>query len=117
MRRKFRLISAVCSVAALFLVTSPARADAIDGHWCFGAAKRLEIAGATIVTPGGNRIEGDYGRHDFGYTVPAGEAGAGARVDMDLMGDDDMRFWPAGRSTDPAQGGAQTWTRCAAPTS
>lgn len=104
------------AAAALMLVPLPAAADAIDGHWCLGA-KRLEIAGPAIVTPGGKRITGDYGRHEFSYVVPAGEPGAGTAVDMDLLGEDDMRLWPAGRKPDPAAAGAQMWKRCAAPTS
>lgn len=98
------------------LTACPALADAIDGNWCNGM-KRLEISGPEIVTPGGNKIQGSYGRHDFSYTVPAGEPGAGATVDMDLMGDDDIRLWPKGRAPDPVKAGAQMWKRCAAPVS
>jgi hypothetical protein len=105
---------AVASV--LLFGLSPARADAIDGNWCNGV-KRLEISGPKILTPGGNSIDGVYGRHDFTYTVPAGEPGAGASVDMDLIGDDDMRVWPNGRSADPEKAGMQIWKRCAAPVS
>ena len=101
------LVAAVFTVAAL-----PAAADAIDGKWCF-EGKRLEITGPTIVTPGGNRIQGDYGRHYFTYIVPAGEEGAGRTVDMDQLGEYDMRLWPTGRPADPAAGGAQHWKRCA----
>ncbi|MEK9645629.1 MAG: hypothetical protein VW547_08795 [Alphaproteobacteria bacterium] len=108
--------SAGMAAVALMLSAVPAAADAIDGNWCNGA-KRLEIAGPTIVTPGGNRIQGDYGRHDFSYIVPGGEENAGKRVDMDLWGDDDMQLWPNGRTPDPKAGGAQMWKRCAAPTS
>lgn len=107
---------AVAAVLAVLFGPSPVLADAIDGNWCNGA-KRLEISGAKIVTPGGNTIEGIYGRHDFTYTVPAGEPGAGNTVDMDLLGDDDLRLWPDGRSPDPQKAGAQMWKRCAAPVS
>ena len=104
------------AAGAVILGASPAGADAIDGNWCNGV-KRLEIDGPRIVTPGGNTLQGIYGRHDFTYTVPAGEPGAGANVDMELLGDDDMRLWPRGRSPDPQNGGAQMWKRCAAPVS
>lgn len=113
--RTRRIAATVAAIGFVFAAT-PAVADAIDGNWCNGV-KRLEISGSEIVTPGGNRIQGIYGRHDFTYTVPAGEPGAGASVDMDLMGDDDMRVWPAGRSPDPNKAGAQMWKRCAAPVS
>tara|TARA_R110002126_G_scaffold118819_1_gene259402 strand:- start:99 stop:506 length:408 start_codon:yes stop_codon:yes gene_type:complete len=110
-----RIFAATVASAFVFGL-SPAVADAIDGAWCNGV-KRLEISGPTILTPGGNSIDGVYGRHDFTYTVPTGEAGAGANVDMDLIGDDTMRLWPNGRSPDPEIAGAQMWKRCAAPVS
>lgn len=108
--------AALVLAAVVVFDLSPVRADAIDGNWCNGV-KRLEISGEKIVTPGGNTLQGIYGRHDFTYTVPAGEPGAGATVDMDLLGDDDMRLWPKGRSPDPASAGAQMLKRCAAPVS
>ena len=107
---------AVAAVAGIVAAVTPAAADAIDGNWCNGV-KRLEISGPQIITPGGNTLQGQYGRHDFSYTVPAGEPGAGATVDMDLFGDDDMRLWPTGRSPNPEKSGAQMWKRCAAPVS
>jgi hypothetical protein len=110
-----RLFAATVASVLLFGL-SPVLADAIDGNWCNGA-KRLEITGPRILTPGGKTTEGIYGRHDFTYTVPAGEPGAGANVDMDLVGDDDLRLWPNGRTPDPQNGGVQMWKRCAAPVS
>jgi hypothetical protein len=109
-------IVGVAAVIAFVLAATPVAADAIDGKWCFGA-KRLEISGPELLTPGGNKIQGQYGRHDFTYTVPAGEPGAGATVEMELLGDDDMRLWPRGRTPDPQTAGAQMWKRCAAPVS
>ena len=64
-----------------------ALADSIDGAWCLDKGKRMVISGPSIVTPGGSKTEGDYGRHDFAYTVPPGEAGAGTRIRMVLMGE------------------------------
>ncbi|MGB0630990.1 MAG: hypothetical protein ACPGRZ_09865 [Alphaproteobacteria bacterium] len=107
---------AVAVSSACLLMPFAASADAIDGNWCFGV-KRLSINGPEIVTPGGTRMYGDYGRHDFRYVVPAGEAGAGNTVEMDLLGEDDMQLWPNGRMPDSATGGAQMWKRCAAPVS
>lgn len=109
------ILPAIFGVLALAMA-GPALADAIDGNWCKGG-KRFEIAGPTIVTSGGKRLQGDYGRHDFSYVIPAGEAGAGARVEMDLIGDDDLRLWPTGRMPDPATGKAEMWHRCRAPVS
>ncbi|CAN0556225.1 unnamed protein product [Laminaria digitata] len=113
--KHIRFFAAAVAVVVLVGV-SPVLADAIDGNWCNGV-KRLEISGAKIVTPGGNRIDGLYGRHDFTYTVPAGEPGAGATVDMDLLDEDDLWLWPTGRAPDPAKAGTQMRKRCAAPVS
>ncbi len=112
-RSRTRQFAAVAAAVAFVFAATPVLADAIDGNWCDGV-KRLEIDGPRLVTPGGNEIQGRYGRHDFTYTVPAGEPGAGATVDMDLIGDDDMRVWPNGRSSDPEKAGARMWKRCAA---
>ncbi len=72
-------------------LATPALADAIDGNWCHDQGKRLTIAGPTIVTPTGTRTQGDYGRHDFSYVVPAGDPGAGTKIDMRLMGEQHMQ--------------------------
>jgi len=51
--------------------TGPARADSIDGNWCNAAGTRqMQIAGTSIVTPGGRKIEGRYARHSFTYAAP-----------------------------------------------
>jgi len=111
-------VAKTCLTAFAFslLATGIVHADAIDGNWCNGV-KRLEISDSEIVTPGGTKMQGDYGRHDFSYAAPAGEPGAGSKVDLDLMGDDDMQLWPNGRSPGPEKAGAQMWKRCAAPVS
>ena len=57
-----------------------ARADAIDGDWCRSDGKRMTIRGPAIVTPGGQKTNGNYSRHYFSYEIPAGEVGAGATV-------------------------------------
>src|SRR5207248_10822970 len=71
--------------AATFSFVHPALADAIDGDWCRADGKRMTIRGPAIVTPGGQRIDGDYTRHSFSYVIPAGEAGAGATVSIQLL--------------------------------
>jgi len=92
------------------LAARPALADAIDGHWCHPDGRRMEINGPTIVTPAGTRTTGHYGRHDFNYAVPAGDPGAGTKIDMILMGEMAVRV-RAGN------GPEETWNRCAPPTS
>lgn len=97
-----RLVVAVA--AALCVSVGPALADRIDGDWC-NSGRSLTINGPSIVTPGGNKIAGDYGRHDFRYTVPAGETGSGAQVAMTLVNDDnvEVRF---------GSEAPQLWRRC-----
>jgi len=99
----YRLTTAALALAAL--LPAAARADSIDGAWCHEKGKRMVIAGPSIVTPGGARTEGDYGRHDFTYTIPAGEPGAGAKVRMVLMGEYRVRVQEG--ETAPV-----VWERC-----
>ena len=86
--------------------STPAFADAIDGHWCDATTKHLEINGPSIVTPAGGRLTGDYDRHGFRYVEPV----TGTPVVMILLGETVMRL-KAGT------GPEETWHRCAAPTS
>jgi hypothetical protein len=99
---------AIAALAGL-VAAGPARADAIDGHWCTEGGLRLSIAGPSIVTPGGARLQGDYGRHDFAYTAPASDPGGPQRVTMRLRGENLMQVEAAG--LDPL------WRRCGPPTS
>lgn len=93
-------------------LTSPARADVIDGDWCHDDGRRFSISGATIVTPGGTTLRGDYTRHSFAYTIPPDEAGSGQPVTMMLRGETrvDVRV---GGPNEPFQ----VWRRCSATTS
>lgn len=70
---------------------------------------RLSISGPSIVTPGGARLQGEYGRHDFAYVAPTSEPGGGGRVIMRLRGEDLMQVQAAG--LDPL------WRRCGPATS
>ena len=87
-----------------------ARADAIDGHWCQDDGRRFHIARPTIVTPGGNSLQGQYDRHYFSYTVPANEPGAGTAIDMTLMGETMVRLKPGNAPE-------EIWRRCGPPIS
>ncbi len=94
--------------AALVALTcaAPARADAIDGDWCY-QTQSLTIKGPQLRTPAGSEITGDYGRHSFNYAVPANEPAAGTPVAMQLMSDDMMTVARA-----PAGTPLETWRRC-----
>ena len=91
----------VCAFAA-----APAWADAIDGAWCKENGTRLVISGPSIITPGGRQMQGMYDRHGFTYVVPAGETGAGATIEMRLMGDYAMQSRVAGSAS------YEDWKRC-----
>ena len=88
-----------------------AHADKIDGNWCRGDGSRFSIDGPVIVTPGGNRIDGNYFRHYFNYVVPPSEPGAGGTVNMVLVDPDTVELTPPGAAS------TETWVRCAPPVS
>lgn len=92
---------------ALSLAAPDARADAIDGDWCHSDGRSLTIAGPAIRTPGGAKMTGDYGRHDFSYVAPANEPNKGATIAMRLMDENTVAVRVAG-----GEGPAQIWKRC-----
>ncbi len=94
-------------ITALLIGGSPARADAIDGDWCRVDGKRMSIRGPEIVTPGGQRIRGDYDRHHFSYVVPTGEPGAGESVAITLLSE-----YLAHARQGGADAPVQEWRRC-----
>lgn len=98
-----RIALAIASLAVPLLASFPALADRIDGAWCL-KVQRMVIEGPKILTPGGINTTGDYGRHFFRYTVPAGEAGAGREVRMILHSEEEVEVQTGGRS--------ETWHRC-----
>lgn len=94
----------------LFAMTSPARADAIDGNWCAKDGRHFTIRGATIITPKGTVMDGNYERHAFDYVIPASEPNAGQTAEMILINDDDLSL-----TTGPEAGersAAELWHRC-----
>ena len=99
-----RTMLVACAAGMAWLQPTAALADRIDGDWC-NALRHFTIAGPTIVTPGGNRIQGQYDRHGFSYVVPANESGAGSEVVMRLINDENaqVRF---------GNGEPETWRRC-----
>ena len=104
MRRGMCLLTGAACAAQLGLA-HPAFADAIDGNWCRDDGKRMTINGPAIVTPGGHQTKGDYDRHHFSYVVPSGEAGAGAKVSIQLLGE----YLAHARQ---GNGPVQEWRRC-----
>lgn len=98
----------VVALIAVLLMPSTARADAIDGDWCFGA-DHMHIEGSAILTPGRNKITGEYNRYRFAYVVPANEPGAGGQVRMVMIrGTETVEVDRPGG--DPAK--PEVWKRC-----
>jgi hypothetical protein len=89
------------------LAAGAARADVIDGDWCF-EGKHFSIRGPMIVTPEGVKMEGSYTRHSFSYVVPAPAAEAGVTIYMRLMNEMNLRL---AHGSDPDQA-TQVWKRC-----
>jgi hypothetical protein len=113
-----RLVAAVAVVAAFLLIPAAAQADAIDGDWCAADGPRMmSIRGSAVVTPGGQRLTGEYERHFFRYQVPAGEPKAGGTVSMVLLNEDTVRLSDAADRWSAMQAEGEIWHRCAAPTS
>ncbi len=94
----------------------PARADSIDGDWCYADGRKFSIDGPNFVTPGGNRIQGDYGYYAFAYRIPKPEAGAGLTVSMVFIDDDTVHVTlgkAAGSEKGVSPGGPlEVWHRC-----
>lgn len=102
----------ITAAAALVVgLAGAAQADAIDGDWCHRDGRRLSIRGPQIVTPGQNRIEGQYDRHHFSYAIPSGEPGTGQTTFMILLSEYVMHLRVGERPTgaDPTD----EWRRCA----
>lgn len=97
------------ALVAVASMSTAAYADAIDGRWCHQDGRSLTIRGPAITTPGGNRITGDYGRHNFSYVVPASEPAAGQIVEMRLLSEYLMHLRLA---ASPRDGTPEVWNRC-----
>lgn len=106
-------VSVVVSIAAaVALMAGEARADAIDGRWCFSDGRGMTISGPAIVTPAGTRTAGDYSRHGFRYKVPEAEPRAGAVVSMVLVNEETVHLWNGERPAGSASGPDEVWRRC-----
>jgi len=96
----------VLLAGGVIFAASPALADAIDGEWCSTTeVAHFSIAGSSIITPAGTPTTGDYTRHAFSYVVPSGDPGAGARIEMRLLNEEEVLVAVAG-------GEPKLWRRC-----
>ena len=88
-------------------LSASAKADAIDGNWCSAEGLHILIKGKQVTTPSGIKMEGDYGRHDFSFIIPAAEPDAGSKMMMRLSGETRVYVSIAGKAAEP-----QLWKRC-----
>jgi len=100
-------------VVAVAVCPHGARADVIDGNWCYPDGRHFSIRGPDIVTPAGTSAKGNWSRHSFSYEVPSAEADAGKTIYMLLQDENTVVLAVATRPmiSDPAQ--VQIWHRCA----
>ena len=103
-----RRAAGVILVLAGSLFAMPALADSIDGSWCFRDGRHVEIQGPRIVTASGKTVAGDYTRHAFRYTIPAGEMDGGEVAMMSLANEETVQV----RVGVDAAAPMQTWRRC-----
>src|SRR5579872_612165 len=107
-----------CAFAvALLVATRTARADVIDGHWCYPDGKRISIQGPAVITPTGSHIEGSYSRHFFSYVAPQPDPDAGQTVSMSLINEDTVHLRVGSGPSYTSEGPTQVWHRCGPPTS
>jgi hypothetical protein len=100
---------AVFAILSFAVSGAAAHADAIDGEWCSPRGQRLAIAGPDITIPSGAALKGNYSRHRFAYTAPAGDPESGADILMELLDEETMKHYVV---RDGAIGQAEVWRRC-----
>lgn len=98
------------TAALAVILSTPALADAIDGHWCSADSRTLSIDGPAITTPGGAEITGDYSRHAFSYVIPRDEQNGGGTAEMLLVDENTIRL--AVRAEPGKDAAVETWRRC-----
>lgn len=107
----------ISTLACFTALATPARADAIDGDWCYSDGRHLSIDGPSIITPAGKKTDGNYSRHNFSYTVPPAEPGAGQFIAMVLVNEETVQLRTGADLAAAAQAAPQTWRRCKRPVS
>lgn len=98
------------TLALLAALTFPgaALADRIDGDWCApDGIERVRIEGDRITLAAGIALTGAYGRHEFLYEVPAGADGAGTKIYMRQLSEEDVEVYRG-------EAAPVVWHRCQA---
>ncbi|MBL8673211.1 MAG: hypothetical protein JNK11_21315 [Alphaproteobacteria bacterium] len=98
------LVVLLAATAALAFAVAPARADAIDGNWCFADGRHFSIRGPAFVASWGERTQGQYDRHGFTYLPAAG----GAAIVMTLVNEETVHLRRSAETGAPAE----VWKRC-----
>ncbi len=105
MGRRFVYTGIVSACFLLVLATGAAYADSIDGDWCSDNGRRISIAGPDVTVSKAVKMQGNYTRHGFSFTMPAPESDAGSAVEMQLQGETRVQI-------KIGSGAAQVWRRC-----
>ena len=92
------------SLGVALLAAGPARADVIDGNWCAKDGRTMSIRRPADRHAGWNRHDGRMAPPQFCLRGPAGEAGAGSRIDMLLLNENTVRLTKGGTP--------EIWHRC-----
>jgi len=116
-RRGLRAALWLGAAATAALLTSQARADAIDGNWCYTDGRRMAINGPEIVTPAGTHTIGNYSRHYFSYQIPSSDPKAGQSVFMALQNENTVNITTGADAAGAAQAPVEVWHRCPPATS
>ena len=116
-RQVLRAALGLSMAAAAILAAPAARADAIDGNWCYTDGRRMAINGPEIVTPAGTRTIGNYSRHYFSYKIPASDPKAGQSVFMALQNENTVNITSGADAASAAQAPVEVWHRCPPATS
>lgn len=93
----------------LAVLSTPALADAIDGHWCNDDGSHVRIDGSKIELESGQVVEGNYSRHAFSYVAPHSDPESGTEVRFALSSEELMRRL---RDPDVMPEHADLWRRC-----
>jgi hypothetical protein len=96
MMLRTKALSIAGTLTVLAVLTSPARADKIDGDWCHLDGRHFTINYRDLTTPGGHHVTGDYGRHSFSYVVPDGEPDSGRTINMMLVNEQTVHLRVSG---------------------
>ena len=108
-----RPIAMASSFAFLLIIAAAAAAaGGLDGIWCSPDGRRITVDGLDVITPGGQRTTGVYGKQVFSFPVPENEPDAGAVIWMKLVDGNTARVSTVSKqqSEPPPHG---LWRRCA----